>query len=103
MRSDGSDARRLTSLAGAEYMPSWSPDGKHMVYVKDPDGWTDVAAVVLLPTGRTQDIYSSGPEPSSIWQVDLATSGGRYRITHTQQRTKGGSDLFPRFAPDWLR
>lgn len=103
MDADGSDARRLTRYAGAEFMPAWSADGKHITFVRDPDGWTDIAAVVLLPTGHTQDIFTSGPALSTIWVADLANNRGVYRITHLYQRTKGGSDLFPHFAPTWLR
>ena len=103
MDADGSDARRLSNDAGAEYMPSWAPDGKHLAYVHDPDGWTDVAAVTLLPDGRTLDTYSSGPEPSSIWVADLGVRNGKIEILRRHQRTMGGDDLFPRFAPAWLR
>jgi TolB protein len=102
MNADGSSAHRLTDRSGAEYMPSWSEDGKHLVYVHDPDGWTDIAAVTLLPNGTTRDVYSSGPQPSSIWVGDVATRGGKIVIAHTHQRTTGGDDLFPRFAPAWL-
>jgi Tol biopolymer transport system component len=104
MDADGSDARRLTKPGdGAEFMPSWSSDGKQLVYVNDPDGWTDVAAVTLLPTGHTQDVYSSGPAESSIWVADLSRAQGTYKIVAVHQRTSGGNDLFPKFAPDWLR
>ena len=102
VRADGSDVQRLTKLAGAEYMPSWSRDGKHLVYVHDPDGWTDIAAVLLLPTGQTRDVYSSGPEPSSIWEADLGRTRSGYTVVSRRRRTEGGNDLFPRYAPSWL-
>lgn len=84
-------------------MPSWSRDGKHLVYVHDPDGWTDIAAVLLFPTGHTQDVYSSGPEESSVWEADLANNRGEYSITRRHRRSQGGNDLFPKYAPSWLR
>jgi len=35
MRDDGSHVRRLTSTRLYDYAPTWSPDGKHIAFVRD--------------------------------------------------------------------
>ena len=38
MDADGGNPRRLTNNPARDYAPSWSPDGKRIVFVSDRDG-----------------------------------------------------------------
>jgi TolB protein len=38
MKIDGTDVRRLTPIGGQDQMPSWSPDGKKIVFVSERSG-----------------------------------------------------------------
>src|SRR5215212_2476264 len=65
MRSDGSDARRLTTEHGYDYEPSWSPDGTRIVFHSTRDLartsiWSmaaDGSDVRPILTGDTNDSW----------------------------------------------
>ena len=74
MGRDGSSQRQLTKLGGANFAPSWHPDGKRLVF----------ASNVADPKGRDFDIY----------MINLDGSGLE-RITYNNT-----FDGFPMFSPD---
>jgi TolB protein len=74
MNRDGSDMRQVTKLAGANFAPSWHPDGKRLIF----------ASNVHDPKGRDFDLY--------LINVD---GTGLERITFTST-----FDGFPMFSPD---
>jgi TolB protein len=74
MARDGSDQRQLTKLGGANFAPSWHPDGKRLVF----------ASNVADPKGRDFDVY----------MINLDGSGLQ-RITYNNT-----FDGFPMFSPD---
>lgn len=39
MKADGSDARQLTAAGQGIFQPRWSPDGSHILYVRDNSLW----------------------------------------------------------------
>ncbi len=47
MNADGSDQRQLTSLPGAEWHASWSPDGTQIVYTAGDVGFLNGAFYIL--------------------------------------------------------
>ena len=74
MNRDGSDLRQLTTLGGANFAPSWHPDGKRIIF----------ASNVADPKGRDFDLY--------LINVD---GTGLERITWNET-----FDGFPMFSPD---
>ena len=74
MGRDGSNQRQLTKLGGANFAPSWHPDGKRLVF----------ASNTADPKGRDFDIY--------MIKLDGA---GVERITFNNT-----FDGFPMFSPD---
>jgi TolB protein len=74
MDRDGGNLRQLTKLGGANFAPSWHPDGKRLVF----------ASNIADPKGRDFDVY--------IINLDGA---GLERITYNST-----FDGFPMFSPD---
>jgi Tol biopolymer transport system component len=77
MNRDGSDMRQVTKLGGANFAPSWHPDGKRLIF----------ASNIADPKGREFDIYL----------VNLDGSGLE-RVTFNDT-----FDGFPMFSPDGTR
>jgi len=76
MNRDGSGLRQLTTLGGANFAPSWHPDGKRIIF----------ASNMADPNGRDFDLY--------LINVD---GTGLERITYNDT-----FDGFPMFSPDGL-
>ena len=74
MGRDGSGVRQVTTLGGANFAPSWHPDGKRLIF----------ASNIGDPKGRDFDIY--------LINLD---GTGLERITFN-----GTFDGFPMFSPD---
>ncbi len=67
---DGGDARRLTTFAGAETEPHFSPDGQMVAFSGQYDGNLDVY-VVPLEGGEPQRLtWHPGPDFTRGWTVD---------------------------------
>ena len=74
MNADGSDQRQITRLGGANFGPSWSPDGRHLIFSSNH----------TQPRSGNFDLY-----------VIALDGTGLERIT-----THGAFDGFPMFSPD---
>jgi TolB protein len=74
MNRDGSNQRQVTKLGGANFAPSWHPDGKRLIF----------ASNIADPKGRDFDIYL----------VNLDGTGLE-RVTYNNT-----FDGFPMFSPD---
>lgn len=74
MGRDGTRQRQLTKLGGANFAPSWHPDGKRLVF----------ASNVADPKGRDFDVYMINVDGTGI-----------ERITYNNT-----FDGFPMFSPD---
>ena len=64
MDADGGNQRRLTENRRDDWSPSWSPDGKRIVFVSDRDGHPDV-----IPGWFTSEIYvmdADGRNPQNL-------------------------------------
>ena len=77
MDRDGRNTRQVTKLGGANFAPSWHPDGKRLIFASNIDD----------PKGRNFDLY--------LVNVD---GTGLERITFN-----GTFDGFPMFSPDGRR
>ena len=77
MNRDGSGLRQVTKLGGANFAPSWHPDGKRLIF----------ASNIHDPRGRNFDLY--------LVNVD---GTGLERVTFNET-----FDGFPMFSPDGKR
>ncbi len=74
MNADGSDQRQITNLGGANFGPTWTPDGQRIIFSSNHEN----------PRSRNFDLYV----------VNLDGTG------LTQITTHGEFDGFPMFSPD---
>ncbi len=74
MDRDGRNTRQVTRLGGANFAPSWHPDGKRLIFASNVDD----------PKGRNFDLY--------LINID---GTGLERVTFN-----GTFDGFPMFSPD---
>jgi Tol biopolymer transport system component len=74
MNADGSNQRQITHLGGANFGPSWTPDGKHIVFSSNYKN----------PRSGNFDLYLVDPDGSNLEQLTFDES----------------FDGFPMFSPD---
>ena len=74
MNRDGSNLRQVTRLGGANFAPSWHPDGKRIIF----------ASNARDPKGRNFDIFSINLDGSGLEQITFNDT----------------FDGFPMFSPD---
>jgi TolB protein len=117
--ADGSGERPLLPLRGMDYSPSFSPDGKWVVFTSERNGSADIYRVhldgtklerltddpsfedqaVLSPDGKSLAFVSSRETGRAhIWLLDLASRHARLVTPNS------GSDFRPAWSPDgkWL-
>jgi TolB protein len=92
-RADGSDAFRVTRSPAMEFDPSWSPEGRRLVYRRQPgdDASTEIYAVGADGSGQRRltnnDVADWGPDwspdgRSIVWNSSVGTFGfGFYGYT----------------------
>jgi len=74
MNADGSDQRQITKLGGANFGPSWTPDGQRIIFSSNHKN----------PRSRNFDLYIVGLDGNNLEQIT----------------THGEFDGFPMFSPD---
>ena len=73
MRSDGSDPVRVTNTQDNETSPTWSPDGRRLLFVSDRNGNRDV--YIMNADGNEQQNLSK--HPSEDWTPSWSPDGKR--------------------------
>ena len=67
----GGRSRRLTSGAGAETYPVWSPDGAHLVYASNENGVFDLYRIASSGSGQPEALHRSGYDKiPTDWSAD---------------------------------
>src|SRR5687767_954157 len=74
MNADGSNQRQITRLGGANFGPSWTPDGKHLIFSSNH----------TQPRSGNFDLYRIALDGTGLEQIT----------------THGAFDGFPMFSPD---
>ena len=68
MNADGSGLRRLTRMAQVNYsLPSWSPDGRRIVFVSERDGNFEVYVMDADGSGQRNLTRNPAPDRSPVW------------------------------------
>ncbi len=112
MNADGSDVRRLTENRFDDWLPSWSPDGKVLLFASDREGRRQ-SIYVMDPDGN--NVRRLTPENSNNWGASFSPDGKQIVFTSsrdgnnevyvmngdgTQQRRLTRSQV-NEFAPSW--
>jgi Tol biopolymer transport system component len=74
MNADGSDNRQITTLGGANFGPSWTPDGQAIIFSSNHKN----------PRSRNFDLYTVGLDGKNLQQITFNPE----------------FDGFPMFSPD---
>ncbi len=107
MNADGSGLRRLTRIAQANGpLPSWSPDGRKILFVSDRDGNLEV--YVMNANGSRQQNLTRDPGHDSdpTWSPDgrkiafTTKRGGNFEIYVMNADGSGQSNITHNRAPD---
>ena len=112
MRPDGSGLRRLTRHPARDTDPSWSPDGRQIVFQSRRNGNFDLYLINADGTGLTQLTDGPADEQEPAWSPDgqwIAFSGGGAGNSILYLVSRDGSLVQPltgekdgfSFGPDW--
>jgi Tol biopolymer transport system component len=77
MRSDGTHAHAITSGSNQRYSPSWTPDGKRILYMEN--NFTTTKMITILPDGSGRRVVKS--TVPSINTAVFSPDGTRLAIT----------------------
>lgn len=98
--ADGSNARQLTRLGGANFAPFWHPSGQKIVWSSnhlDPDGREfELFMIDLDGTGLEQITFSAGFDGFPVFSPD-----GRY-LVFGSNRNNGGTRDTNVFIAEWV-
>jgi TolB protein len=120
VNADGTGLKQLTSLAGAEFQPAWSPDGAKIAFQEHRSsgpGDSDIYVMAADGSDPVRLTKGAGWDVTPAWSPDgrsiafachaeshpdlcLTKQDGSHRIRITKGRT---ADLFPTWSPDGSR
>lgn len=100
MNRDGSNQRQVTKLGGANFAPSWHPDGKRLIFasnIADPKGRDfDIYLVNLDGTGLERVTYNNTFDGFPMFSPD-----GKHLVfaSNRNAKTEGETNVF---IADWV-
>jgi TolB protein len=94
MNTDGSGQQRLPNTDGGEY-PSWSPDGKRIVFNENLTG-NHLMHIVDVDSSQVVDLSSVGEG----WQVDWSPDGHSILFASGRDQDQAGYDDIYIMRPD---
>lgn len=107
-KPDGSGEERLTRESGMDWDPSWSPDGKEIVYASDADGDWEIYVVNLESKDVVQltdnKLYDGHPRWSPMGNriVFDTERGGDWEIFTMDSDGKNVKAVTENSAADWM-
>jgi TolB protein len=111
INADGSDPRQLTHDTAANWVPAWSPDGRHLVYTSDTTGRPEIYVMrsdgshvtqltqtvgsepAWSPNGRLI-VYTAGPAPGYLYTMH-PDGTHKHRLEAT-----AGAPYYPSWSPN---
>jgi TolB protein len=112
--ADGANLRRLMATRSRDTEPSFSPDGRHILFTSDRSGQPQIYRIAADGKGQAERMTFEGsynasprysPDGKSFAFVQLR--GGRYNVAlhnfatgEIQYLTAGQEDRYPAFAPN---
>lgn len=100
MNADGSDARQVTDIGGANFGPYWHPSGEKVLFStnhQDPDGREfELFMVNLDGTGLEQITFSGGFDGFPVFSPDGT------QFVFGSNRNNGGTNDTNVFIADWV-
>jgi TolB protein len=114
MNVDGTGVRQLTSGAGADYNPSWSPDDRRIAFARSAGGQSDIYVVPVDGGAKPQDLTRNSPadERGPAWSPDgtriAYERDGSIAVmradgTSSRTLTTSGTGVSPAWSPDGRR
>lgn len=88
MNTDGSGITSLSNSRGDDRDPTWSPDGKYIVFTSERDGNTEIYVMNADGSGQTRVTYSPENEHHPQWSPDGE------RIVFSMMQDDNSGDLF---------
>ncbi|HEV8715361.1 MAG TPA: hypothetical protein VGX03_21340, partial [Candidatus Binatia bacterium] len=118
VQPDGSNARNMTQHPANDALPSWSPDGKRLVFRSTRDGDKELSVINVDGTGLTRLTTAPGTDTFPHWSplgdriVFASDRTGDFEIytvrpdgSDVRQLTRSpGLDMHPVWSPDgkWI-
>lgn len=107
-KSNGTNTVRLTTEAGADINPSWSPDGQKIVFASDRAGNREIFVMNADGTNLSRLTNDSGADTDPAWSPDGARiafrSKGSIHVMNADgsgiTRLTTSSDMQPAWSPD---
>ena len=107
MNADGSGPRRLTRMAQVNYsLPSWSPDGRKIVFVSERDGNFEVYVMNADGSGQQNLTRHPGHDSAPAWSPDgqkiafTTKRDGNFEVYVMNADGSGQQNLTRNPAPD---
>jgi Tol biopolymer transport system component len=117
IKSNGAEAVRLTTAAGPDVDPAWSPDGSKLAFTSQRDGQSEIYVMSAEGSGQTRLTTNGASDYQPTWSSDgqriafVSDRDGNPEIYVMQANGTGvsritdqaGADAEPAWSPDGSR